>query len=116
MTVQRPGKIYVFILVKAPTVSRSCCKAEIAYWKNLVVSTIIIYASQLESYLSRFIILIMSLVWCVILAHALRLAPKIMDRLGRTGINVTTRVMGILLVAMAMEMMLRAWRAFQLLS
>lgn len=69
------------------------------------VSTIIMYAHRIPTryhyvLLSIEILLIALLVWVVF-----RLAPRLADMMGRIGINVLTRIMGLILAAIAVEFM-----------
>ncbi len=69
------------------------------------VSTIIMYAHRVPTrshyaLLSIEILLIALLVWVVF-----RLAPRLADMMGRIGINVLTRIMGLILAAIAVEFM-----------
>ncbi len=69
------------------------------------VSTIIMYAHRVPTrshyaILSIEILLIALLVWVVF-----RMAPRLADMMGRIGINVLTRIMGLILAAIAVEFM-----------
>ena len=64
------------------------------------ISTVIIYALK-ESWLGRVVLiaeiwLVAAMVWL-----ALSLGDWLTDRLGKTGINIATRIMGLLLAAIA---------------
>ena len=69
------------------------------------ISALILYAQERPSLLnyavmSAIAVVVGLLAWC-----ALRLAGPIGRKLGRTGINLLTRIMGILLAAIAVELM-----------
>ena len=76
------------------------------------VSTVIIYSAAFESVWSKPVFVLYSFVLCYVIYISLSFANKIMNKLGTVGINVITRVMGILLAAMAVEMMFNAIREF----
>ena len=74
------------------------------------ISTIVVYAHRVPvgshyAVLAFEILLVALLVWGVF-----RLAPALSDRLGRTGINVMTRIMGLILAAIAVEFMANGLR------
>ena len=74
------------------------------------ISTIIVYAHRNSVgghyvVLGFEIVLVSLLVWGVF-----RMAPVLSDRLGRTGINVLTRIMGLILAAIAVEFMANGLR------
>ncbi|MEX0965333.1 MAG: NAAT family transporter [Pseudohongiellaceae bacterium] len=67
------------------------------------MSTVILFSNQIEGivdYLALFIIcqLVAAIIWGI-----LHFAPQIGDRMSRTSMNVTTRVMGLILAAMSVE-------------
>lgn len=69
------------------------------------ISTVILYAQRSNHFthyvlLALEVLLVAGLVWL-----CLRAAPRIGDRLGRTGINVVTRIMGLIMAAIAVEIM-----------
>lgn len=69
------------------------------------ISTIIVHTARSPSTVHHFmlaaeILLVVGLIWSV-----LRIAPLLAKRLGRTGINVLTRIMGLILAAIAVEFM-----------
>lgn len=69
------------------------------------ISTIILYA-QRGSDLQHYFFIEVGIVAVAITVWLLfRAAPRIANRLGRTGINVVTRIMGLILAAIAVEIM-----------
>ncbi len=67
------------------------------------ISTVILFSNQAETYVAKtglfVVILLVSFVCWIILYFA----PQISNRMSKTGMNVTTRVMGLILAAMAVE-------------
>ena len=76
------------------------------------VSTVIIYSATFQSLWSKPIYVAYSLILCYLIYLSLSFSKRIMERLGTVGINVVTRVMGILLAAMAVEMMFKSIKEF----
>lgn len=67
------------------------------------MSTVILFSNQLDGvvdYLALFIVcqLVALIIWAI-----LHFAPQIGDRMSQTSMNVTTRVMGLILAAMSVE-------------
>jgi len=67
------------------------------------ISTVIIYAHQATGWLDFAFLTVASLMVCGLMWLALRLAASIRKLLGLTGINVVTRLMGLILTAVAVE-------------
>jgi multiple antibiotic resistance protein len=67
------------------------------------ISTTIIYAHKADSIMDVTALIIAALLVALSCAIALHLADTIAARLGRTGINVATRIMGLILSAVAVE-------------
>ncbi|HSB94982.1 MAG TPA: YchE family NAAT transporter [Spongiibacteraceae bacterium] len=67
------------------------------------ISTTIIYAHTAQSLLDMTVLVIAALLVAAGIATALYLAEPIAERLGRTGINIATRIMGLILAAVAVE-------------
>lgn len=67
------------------------------------ISTTIIYAHNAYSLLDKTALVIAALLVAASVATALHLAERIANRLGRTGINIATRIMGLILTAVAVE-------------
>lgn len=67
------------------------------------ISTTIIYAHNAQSLLDKAALVIAALLVAASVATALYLAERIANRLGRTGINIATRIMGLILTAVAVE-------------
>jgi len=67
------------------------------------ISTAVIYANQCRSSLETVLLIVAALVVGALVWIVLSLAAPIGRRLGRTGIRVTTRLMGLLLAAIAVE-------------
>ncbi|MCM8536975.1 MAG: MarC family protein [Lentisphaeraceae bacterium] len=72
------------------------------------VSTVIIYSASFSAIWSKPAFVLYCIFLCYLIYISLSFSQKIMNKLGNTGINVITRVMGILLAAMAIEMMVKA--------
>ena len=67
------------------------------------ISTTIIYAHKAHTPMDMTALVIAALLVAIAVATALHLANPIADRLGRTGINIATRIMGLILAAVAVE-------------
>lgn len=67
------------------------------------ISTTIIYAHKAHTLLDKAALVIAALLVAASVATALYLAERIAHRLGRTGINIATRIMGLILSAVAVE-------------
>jgi MarC family membrane protein len=67
------------------------------------ISTTIIYAHKAHGALDMIVLVGAALLVAAGIATALYLADPIADRLGRTGINIATRIMGLILAAVAVE-------------
>ena len=67
------------------------------------ISTAIIYAHQAHTVVDIAMLVGAALLVAGAVATALYLADPIANRLGRTGINVATRIMGLILAAVAVE-------------
>ena len=69
------------------------------------ISTVIIYADKAHSLLDHAVLVAYGVVIAAVAAACFRAAEPIARVLGKTGINVMTRLMGLLLAALAIEMM-----------
>lgn len=69
------------------------------------ISTTIIYAHKMQGAIDVAVLVIAALLVALSVAVALHLADSIANRLGRTGINIVTRIMGLILAAIAIEFM-----------
>lgn len=69
------------------------------------ISTIIIYSSQSSHPLHYLLIMVSALVVAAAVWLALKSAERVAKLLGRTGINIAMRLMGILLAAISVEFM-----------
>ena len=67
------------------------------------ISTTIIYAHKAQTFWSKSGLVLAALLVAASVAVALHLAESIAERLGRTGINIATRIMGLILAAVAVE-------------
>lgn len=67
------------------------------------ISTVIIYASQSNNPLHYLLIMVSGIVVAATVWMALQSAERVAALLGRTGINIAMRLMGILLAAIAIE-------------
>lgn len=69
------------------------------------ISTIIIYSHRGHGLTHLALLLSIALSLALITWLALRAAPMLADRLGRTGLNIVTRIMGLILAAIGVEFM-----------
>ena len=69
------------------------------------ISTVVIYANQAQDWLQLLLLVGYGVVIGVATAICFALADPISRALGRTGINVMTRLMGLILAALAVEVM-----------
>lgn len=69
------------------------------------ISTIIIYSHRGHGMTHLALLLSIALSLALITWLALRAAPMLADRLGRTGLNIVTRIMGLILAAIGVEFM-----------
>ena len=67
------------------------------------ISTVVIYSHKAEGMVNFLFVLGVCLVTALLVWIALRLASKVANMLGRTGINIVTRVMGLLLTAISVQ-------------
>ena len=67
------------------------------------MSTIIIYASEKKSFTHLAVVCLVSVGIALVTWLALRVASKVGARMSKTTINVATRIMGLLLAALAVE-------------
>ncbi len=67
------------------------------------ISTVILYAQRSSSPLHYLLMVVAIVVLVVLTALLFRLAPTITRLLGRTGINIITRLMGLIMAAMGVE-------------
>ena len=67
------------------------------------ISTTILYAHEARNPVDLMVLASAALLVAAAVATALHLADPIANRLGRTGINIATRIMGLILAAVAVE-------------
>jgi multiple antibiotic resistance protein len=67
------------------------------------MSTVIIYVNKSSGWLETGFVVFSGIVVALIVWIALRLATPIAKGLGKTGMNIATRIMGLLLAAIAVE-------------
>ncbi len=67
------------------------------------MSTVIIYVNKMSGWFDTGFVIVSGLVVALIVWIALRLATPIAAALGKTGMNIVTRVMGLLLAAIAVQ-------------
>lgn len=67
------------------------------------ISTIILFSNQASDFSTKFALFLVCQSIALTIWAVLHFAPQIGDRMGRTGMNVTTRVMGLILAAMSVE-------------
>ncbi|MCB9480312.1 MAG: YchE family NAAT transporter [Desulfobacteraceae bacterium] len=69
------------------------------------ISTVILYAQKHETFSHYAVLLGIILSIALISWSVLRIAPAIASRLGQTGINIITRIMGLLMASIGIEFM-----------
>jgi multiple antibiotic resistance protein len=69
----------------------------------VTISTVIVYATQAQNWYERLGLVFCGIVLGLLVWIALRLAEPVSQLLGRTGINIATRLSGLLLAAMSVE-------------
>lgn len=74
------------------------------------ISTTILFSEQSESYLHKLAMVALCLFVSSLVWVSLHLAPQIAKRLSQTTMNVTSRVMGLILAAMAVEFIVSGLR------
>lgn len=67
------------------------------------ISTIILFSNQTEGAINNLALLVICLLVALIIWGILHFAPQIGNRMSQTAMNVTTRVMGLILAAMSVE-------------
>lgn len=67
------------------------------------MSTVIVYGHRATSLLHHLALAAIVIVLALVVYAALRAAPALSERLGKTGINIVTRIMGLILAAIAVE-------------
>ncbi len=67
------------------------------------MSTVILFSNQTEGIIDNLALLIICLLVALIIWGILHFAPQIGDRMSQTSMNVTTRIMGLILAAMSVE-------------
>ncbi|MBY0474518.1 MAG: NAAT family transporter [Nitrosomonas sp.] len=67
------------------------------------MSTVILFSNQTEGTIDQLAFFIICLLVALIIWGILHFAPQIGDRMSQTAMNVTTRVMGLMLAAMSVE-------------
>lgn len=70
------------------------------------ISTAILFSSQAITAMDKFLLVFSCVAAAFIVWLCLHLAPQISERLGRTGMNIFTRIMGLILVAISVEFIL----------
>ena len=69
------------------------------------MSTVVIYAEQAQTLFQHGLLLVYGAVVAGLTYFCLRLAHPISNKLGKTGINIMTRLMGLILAALSVEVM-----------
>jgi len=67
------------------------------------MSTVILFSNQTEGAIDNLALLFICLLVALIIWGILHFAPQIGDRMSQTAMNVTTRIMGLILAAMSVE-------------
>ncbi len=75
------------------------------------ISTIILLSSRLENLVEKFILVSACLIVTLCVWTALAMAPQISRAISQTGMNVFTRIMGLLLAAVAVEFVINGLKA-----
>ncbi|EOH6076625.1 YchE family NAAT transporter [Burkholderia cenocepacia] len=75
------------------------------------ISTVIIYAANAHHWYERAGLVVIGAVLAFLCFVAMRLAEPIANWIGRTGINIATRLMGLMLSALAVEFIVNGLRA-----
>ncbi|RQZ10870.1 NAAT family transporter [Burkholderia sp. Bp9031] len=75
------------------------------------ISTVIIYAANSQHWYERAGLVAIGAVLALLCFVAMRLAEPIANWIGRTGINIATRLMGLMLSALAVEFIVNGLRA-----
>lgn len=74
------------------------------------ISTVILFSNQSKSLQDTIVLLLVCQLIALIVWQTLRFAPQIGDRMSQTALNVTTRVMGLILASMAVEFIIGGLR------
>lgn len=69
------------------------------------ISTVIVYANRAEGMVHKLVLGAGVVVVAVLVWFIFRMAQPLSERLGRTGINVVTRIMGLIMAAIGVEFM-----------
>lgn len=75
------------------------------------IATVVVLAASDESWGNYGLILFSILVTLLVTYFVLRFAGHILNIVGRTGLNVVTRIMGLLMCAMAIQFLINGYRA-----
>lgn len=75
------------------------------------IATVVVLAANDESWKNYGVIVASVLVTLLVTYLVLRSAGRILNLVGRTGLNVVTRVMGLLMCAMAIQFVINGYRA-----
>ncbi|KUZ97020.1 hypothetical protein WI40_15955 [Burkholderia ubonensis] len=75
------------------------------------ISTVIIYAANSRHWYDRVGLVVIGAILACLCFVAMRLAEPIANWIGRTGINIATRLMGLMLSALAVEFIVNGLRA-----
>ncbi len=70
------------------------------------ISLVIVNANQIENWLEKLVLTLGCIILAGLVALTLQLANKLATLMGTAGINIATRIMGLLLAAMAVQFML----------
>jgi multiple antibiotic resistance protein len=77
------------------------------------ISTVVVLSSKAHRVVDYCVILISILVTLAFTYLILRSATRVMNLVGRTGLNILTRVMGLLLCAMAVQFVINGYQAIK---
>ncbi len=102
----------------SPTVSHSKAAAVVPITIPMImgpggISTVIIYSADAQNYLQTLYILIAGLAISIFNVLILMVAGKVSRLLGQTGIDILSRVMGLLVAAVSVEIILAGLRGIE---
>ena len=75
------------------------------------MATVIAHAYQFTNWTNKFIETLICLVLALFIGVCLYFAPALSKLLGRRGMKITTRIMGLIIIAIAMQMLVPAVHA-----
>jgi len=70
------------------------------------ISTVVLYSSKLNSFEDKLHLAGLTAIVCAIVVLVLMMATKLQRKLGKTGLDVATRIMGLILAAIAVQFLI----------